>query len=59
MRLHSFPTRRSSDLARFRPFVNSDEPDLSGAYVRVRGQRQPVELRPARLAPAAIGEETP
>ena len=37
-------------LARFRPFVNSDEPDDSLAYVRVRGQRQPVELRPSRLA---------
>ena len=37
-------------LARFRPFVNSDEPDDSLAYVRVRGQRQPVELRPERLA---------
>jgi nitrite reductase (NADH) large subunit len=37
-------------LARFRPFVNSDEPDGSLAYVRVRGQRQPVELRPSRLA---------
>jgi nitrite reductase (NADH) large subunit len=36
-------------LARFRPFVNADEPDLSAAYVRVRGQRRPVELRPARL----------
>jgi nitrite reductase (NADH) large subunit len=42
-------------LARFRPFVNSDEPDASAAYVRVRGQRQPVELRPSRLARAAIG----
>ncbi|HEV7763025.1 MAG TPA: nitrite reductase large subunit NirB, partial [Acidimicrobiales bacterium] len=29
-------------LARFRSFVNSDEPDPSLAYVRVRGQRQPV-----------------
>jgi nitrite reductase (NADH) large subunit len=28
-------------LARFRPFLNSDEPDVSRAYVRVRGQRQP------------------
>ena len=37
-------------LARFRPFVNTDEPDGSLAYVRVRGQRQPVELRPSRLA---------
>ena len=37
-------------LARFRPFVNSDEPDGSLAYVRVRGQRQPVELHPSRLA---------
>ena len=37
-------------MARFRPFVNSDEPDDSLAYVRVRGQRQPVELRPSRLA---------
>jgi nitrite reductase (NADH) large subunit len=36
-------------LARFRSFVNSDEPDPSLAYVRVRGQRQPVELRPTRL----------
>jgi nitrite reductase (NADH) large subunit len=35
-------------LARFRPFLNSDEPDLSRAYVRVRGQRQPAELQPAR-----------
>jgi nitrite reductase (NADH) large subunit len=34
-------------LARFRPFVNSDEPDRSLAYVRVRGQRQPV--------PAGVG----
>jgi nitrite reductase (NADH) large subunit len=42
-------------LARFRPFVNSDEPDASGAYVRVRGQRQPVELRPSRLARAGEG----
>jgi nitrite reductase (NADH) large subunit len=33
-------------LARFRPFLNSDDPDLSRAYVRVRGQRQPVELAP-------------
>ena len=31
-------------LARFRPFVNSDEPDGSLAYVRVRGQRQPVPV---------------
>jgi nitrite reductase (NADH) large subunit len=37
-------------LARFRPFVNSDEPDAPAAYVRVRGQRQPVELRPSRPA---------
>jgi nitrite reductase (NADH) large subunit len=37
-------------LARFRPFVNTDEPDQSAAYLRVRGQRQPVELRPSRLA---------
>ncbi len=37
-------------LARFRPFLNSDEGDDSLAYVRVRGQRQPVELRPSRLA---------
>jgi nitrite reductase (NADH) large subunit len=37
-------------MARFRPFLNSDEPDDSLAYVRVRGQRQPVELRPSRLA---------
>ncbi|HEV3226408.1 MAG TPA: nitrite reductase large subunit NirB [Acidimicrobiales bacterium] len=29
-------------LARFKPFVNSDEPDEDRAYVRVRGQRQPV-----------------
>jgi nitrite reductase (NADH) large subunit len=36
-------------LARFRPFLNSDDPDDSLAYVRVRGQRQPVELRPDRL----------
>jgi nitrite reductase (NADH) large subunit len=42
-------------LDRFRPFVNSDEPDTSTAYVRVRGQRQPVELRPARPARAAGG----
>ncbi|HEY7072547.1 MAG TPA: nitrite reductase large subunit NirB [Acidimicrobiales bacterium] len=38
-------------LARFQPFVNSDEPDLSRTYVRVRGQRQPVELVPARVGP--------
>ena len=31
-------------LARFRPFVNSDEPDGSLAYVRVRGQRQPAPV---------------
>ena len=37
-------------LARFRSFVNTDEPDSSLTYLRVRGQRQPVELRPARLA---------
>jgi nitrite reductase (NADH) large subunit len=37
-------------LARFRPFLNSDDPDDGLAYVRVRGQRQPVELRPSRLA---------
>jgi nitrite reductase (NADH) large subunit len=37
-------------LARFQPFLNSDEPDGSLAYVRVRGQRHPVELRPDRLA---------
>jgi nitrite reductase (NADH) large subunit len=37
-------------LARFRSFVNTDEPDPSLSYLRVRGQRQPVELRPARLA---------
>jgi nitrite reductase (NADH) large subunit len=37
-------------MAKFKPFVNSDEPDDSLAYVRVRGQRQPVELRPSRLA---------
>jgi nitrite reductase (NADH) large subunit len=36
-------------LARFRPFLNSDEPDLTQTYVRVRGQRQPVELLPARV----------
>jgi nitrite reductase (NADH) large subunit len=36
-------------LARFRPFLNSDEPDLTQTYVRVRGQRQPVELVPARV----------
>jgi nitrite reductase (NADH) large subunit len=36
-------------LERFQPFVNSDEPDDSLRYVRVRGQRQPVELRPDRL----------
>jgi len=35
-------------LARFRPFLNSDEPDLSRGYVRVRGQRQPAALEPAR-----------
>jgi nitrite reductase (NADH) large subunit len=29
-------------LARFRPFVNSDDPVDDLAYVRVRGQRQPV-----------------
>jgi nitrite reductase (NADH) large subunit len=29
-------------LARFKPFVNCDEPDEDRAYVRVRGQRQPV-----------------
>jgi nitrite reductase (NADH) large subunit len=39
-------------LARFRSFVNTDEPDPSLSYLRIRGQRQPVELRPARLAPA-------
>lgn len=39
-------------LAHFRSFVNSDEPDDSLAYVRVRDQRQPVELRPSRLAVA-------
>jgi nitrite reductase (NADH) large subunit len=39
-------------LARFRSFVNTDEPDPSLSYLRVRGQRQPVELRPARLAAA-------
>jgi nitrite reductase (NADH) large subunit len=37
-------------MARFEPFLNSDEPDDSLAYVRVRGQRQPVELRTSRLA---------
>ncbi len=37
-------------MARFRPFLNSDEPDDSLAYVRVRGQRQPVDVRPSRLA---------
>ncbi len=37
-------------MAKFKPFLNSDEPDDSLAYVRVRGQRQPVELRPSRLA---------
>ncbi|HET6949328.1 MAG TPA: nitrite reductase large subunit NirB [Acidimicrobiales bacterium] len=37
-------------MERFRPFLNSDEPDPSLAYVRVRGQRQPVELRPGRVA---------
>jgi nitrite reductase (NADH) large subunit len=37
-------------MARFRPFLNSENPDDSLAYVRVRGQRQPVELRPSRLA---------
>jgi nitrite reductase (NADH) large subunit len=42
-------------LARFRSFVNSDEPDPSLAYVRVRGQRQPVELRPTRLVSAPAG----
>jgi len=36
-------------LARFRPFLNSDEPDLTQTYVRVRGQRQPVELVPAKV----------
>ncbi|MBN2623454.1 MAG: (2Fe-2S)-binding protein, partial [Acidimicrobiales bacterium] len=40
-------------MARFRPYLNADEPDDSLAYVRVRGQRQPVELRPGRLA--AVG----
>jgi nitrite reductase (NADH) large subunit len=38
-------------LARFRSFVNTDEPDPSLAYLRVRGQRQPVELRPTRVGP--------
>jgi len=33
-------------LARFRPFLNSDEPDLTPTYVRVRGQRQPAALEP-------------
>jgi nitrite reductase (NADH) large subunit len=28
-------------LARFRPFVNSDEPDGSAVYIRERGQRRP------------------
>jgi nitrite reductase (NADH) large subunit len=28
-------------LARFRPFVNSEEPDTSHVYVRTRGQRHP------------------
>ncbi|HEY3141498.1 MAG TPA: nitrite reductase large subunit NirB [Acidimicrobiales bacterium] len=37
-------------LARFRAFINTDQPDPSLAYLRVRGQRQPVELRPTRLA---------
>jgi nitrite reductase (NADH) large subunit len=36
-------------LARFRSFVNTDQPDASLSYLRVRGQRQPVEVRPARL----------
>jgi nitrite reductase (NADH) large subunit len=35
-------------LARFRPFLNTDEPDLSRAYVRVRGQRRPAALEPAQ-----------
>jgi nitrite reductase (NADH) large subunit len=37
-------------LAKFRPFVNVVEPDESLQYIRVRGQKQPVELRPARIA---------
>jgi nitrite reductase (NADH) large subunit len=37
-------------LAKFQPFVNVDEPDESLQYLRVRGQKQPVELRPARIA---------
>ncbi|MGQ0615708.1 MAG: nitrite reductase large subunit NirB [Acidimicrobiia bacterium] len=35
-------------LARFATFVNSDEGDPTLAYVRVRGQRQPVEIVGAR-----------
>lgn len=33
---------RPERLARFRAFVNTDQPDPSLAYVEVRGQRQPV-----------------
>jgi nitrite reductase (NADH) large subunit len=33
---------RPERLARFRPFVNSETPDDSMAYVEVRGQRRPV-----------------
>jgi nitrite reductase (NADH) large subunit len=38
-------------LAKFQAFVNTDDPDDSLRYVRVRGQRQPVELRPSRIGP--------
>jgi len=36
-------------LAKFQAFVNTDEPDDGLQYLRVRGQRQPVELRPSRI----------